>query len=314
MLIKKTEYNQLIKYISSQYESARLEMVRSYWNIGKRIVEIEQKGDQRADYGSSLIARLSADLTDKYGKGFSKRNLENMRRFFLAYPKTQTSAFLSWSKYSELSQIQDNTKRESITQKAEIERLSVREIKELVKRENKTENPVAGEQKRPAKLRVIKRSIRVFRQRDDAATPTGCIRIDCGFHVYRIIPEDSTGKIRIGSISYTYPARINSIVDGDTIRADIELGFETEVMQILRLRHINSPELKTPAGKRSRKFLQSTLKDVKKIVVRTYSRDLYGRYLADVFFLPGSDDPEEILAKGKYLSQVMLDAGHAEKY
>jgi len=61
-------------------------MTASYWEIGRRIVEAEQKGKRRAGYGEQLIERLSADLTTRFGRGFSMRNLDSMRRFFLTHP------------------------------------------------------------------------------------------------------------------------------------------------------------------------------------------------------------------------------------
>jgi len=64
-------------------------MTASYWEIGRRIVEAEQQGKRRAGYGEQLIERLSADLTAQFGRGFSMRNLEGMRGFFLAYPRPQ---------------------------------------------------------------------------------------------------------------------------------------------------------------------------------------------------------------------------------
>ncbi|AZG07132.1 DUF1016 domain-containing protein [Pigmentiphaga sp. H8] len=70
-------------------------MTASYWEIGRRIVEAEQKGRRRAGYGEQLIARLSHDLTARFGRGFSVDNLENMRRFFLAYPPSCISETLS---------------------------------------------------------------------------------------------------------------------------------------------------------------------------------------------------------------------------
>lgn len=70
-------------------------MTASYWEIGRRIVEAEQKGERRAGYGEQLIARLSGDLTAQFGRGFSVDNLENMRRFFLAYPWAVISEALS---------------------------------------------------------------------------------------------------------------------------------------------------------------------------------------------------------------------------
>lgn len=70
-------------------------MTASYWEIGRRIVEAEQKGRRRAGYGEQLMERLSADLTERFGRGFSPDNLENMRRFFVAYPLVAISETLS---------------------------------------------------------------------------------------------------------------------------------------------------------------------------------------------------------------------------
>ena len=61
-------------------------MTASYWEIGRRIVEFEQDGKGRADYGESLLLRLSNDLTPRFGRGFGRRNLQDMRLFYLAWP------------------------------------------------------------------------------------------------------------------------------------------------------------------------------------------------------------------------------------
>jgi predicted nuclease of restriction endonuclease-like (RecB) superfamily len=65
-------------------------MTATYWEIGRRIVEAEQQGRRRAGYGEQLIVRLSGDLTRELGRGFSARNLEQMRQFYLAWPIPQT--------------------------------------------------------------------------------------------------------------------------------------------------------------------------------------------------------------------------------
>ncbi|MEI8264269.1 MAG: PDDEXK nuclease domain-containing protein [Betaproteobacteria bacterium] len=66
-------------------------MTASYWEIGRRIVEFEQGGQERAAYGQALLKRLSADLSNRFGRGFSERNLEQMRLFYLAWPPGQIS-------------------------------------------------------------------------------------------------------------------------------------------------------------------------------------------------------------------------------
>ena len=65
-------------------------MTATYWEIGRRIVEHEQAGERRATYGSEMLKRLSADLSERFGRGFSRANLEYMRRFYLTWPISQT--------------------------------------------------------------------------------------------------------------------------------------------------------------------------------------------------------------------------------
>jgi predicted nuclease of restriction endonuclease-like (RecB) superfamily len=66
-------------------------MTASYWEIGRRIVEAEQGGQERAEYGKALLKRLSTDLTTRFGRGFSERNLEQMRGFYLCWPPERIS-------------------------------------------------------------------------------------------------------------------------------------------------------------------------------------------------------------------------------
>ena len=68
------------------YRAVNSVMVETYWHIGRRIVEQEQKGKNRADYGDKLIVNLSKYLTDTFGKGFSEGNLWNFKRFYLVCP------------------------------------------------------------------------------------------------------------------------------------------------------------------------------------------------------------------------------------
>lgn len=89
-------------------------MVYTYFEIGKIIIEEEQKGQKRAEYGKQLIKKLSQKLIKEFGKGFSQRNLEQMRQFYLTYSKTQTLSAefrLSWSHYLFLTRIDNENER-----------------------------------------------------------------------------------------------------------------------------------------------------------------------------------------------------------
>ena len=77
------------------------ELLSTYWNVGKIIVEHEQANNERADYGKQTLKQLSKEFTKEFGKGFSISNLYNMRLFYMNYKKFQTvSGKLSWSHYS----------------------------------------------------------------------------------------------------------------------------------------------------------------------------------------------------------------------
>lgn len=93
------------------YQTVNTEMLSLYWNIGKAIMEIQQ-GDERASYGETVLEKLSQKLTDEFGKGFSKRNLERMRKFYIYFPiATTVSSQLSWSHYLELLKVDEEEKR-----------------------------------------------------------------------------------------------------------------------------------------------------------------------------------------------------------
>ena len=110
--------------------SVNTEMLSAYWNIGKLIVEDEQKNQERAQYGDETLKHISKRLKAELGSGFSLTNLKTMRRFFLVYRKSQTlSDQLSWSHYCELLTISDDSKRSFYEKECIASKWSVRELK-----------------------------------------------------------------------------------------------------------------------------------------------------------------------------------------
>lgn len=112
---------ELVKEIRSIIENARANAVRSvdfcrvqmYWNIGRRIVEEEQGGNVRAEYGKYIIRNLSKALIPDYGSGFGVRQLEQARQFFVEYPIANAlRSQFNWTQYRALIQIADKDKRE----------------------------------------------------------------------------------------------------------------------------------------------------------------------------------------------------------
>ena len=87
-------------------------MVQTYWHIGRLIVEDEQQGESRAEYGKQILKSLSVSLTEEFGKGFDARNLRHMRQFYLVFPIwNAVRTELSWTHYRTLTRIENESAR-----------------------------------------------------------------------------------------------------------------------------------------------------------------------------------------------------------
>ena len=131
-------YQELLEQISNRYVQGQGQAIRSVnqvlietnWNIGRYVVEYEQKGSPKAKYGSRLLENLSRDLTLLHGKGFSRSNLNYMRLLYLRYPICETlSHKLSWSHYCELVKIDEELERSFYYQQNLLENWSISELK-----------------------------------------------------------------------------------------------------------------------------------------------------------------------------------------
>ncbi|MEQ1555114.1 MAG: PDDEXK nuclease domain-containing protein [Ferruginibacter sp.] len=142
MELEKVKYNKLINEIGDLLQKGREQvsqsvntiLVQTYWFIGRHIVEFEQGGKQKAEYGTFLFEQLSKDLSNLYGKGFSRANLLYMRKLYLAFPKSETlSNVLSWSHYFEILRSENDLEINFYTKQTEKEKWSVRELKRQMK-------------------------------------------------------------------------------------------------------------------------------------------------------------------------------------
>ena len=116
----------------SAYSATNKAMILTYWNIGKRIVEEEQHGEHRAEYGKKLLLYLSDRLTEEFGNGFSERNLRNFRKFYLLFPDIQIwnacVPNLNWTHFRSLLRIEDDNARIWYMQEAANEGWSTRTL------------------------------------------------------------------------------------------------------------------------------------------------------------------------------------------
>lgn len=113
-------YIQEIKQILSQarqktYQAINTAMIEAYWNIGRKIVEEEQNGNQRAEYGKEIVKTISIELSKEFGKGFSTRTIWEMRQFYIVFPEIKKMrtlfAQLNWSHFQRVLKVSDEKAR-----------------------------------------------------------------------------------------------------------------------------------------------------------------------------------------------------------
>jgi endonuclease YncB( thermonuclease family) len=320
--IASLKYRKLIVDILSLYENIKKSLALFYWKIGQRIVEGEQNGEVKAAYGSGLLEKISDDLIRACGpnSGFSIENLRRMRRFYLTHPNQSISTDLNWSQYVALLPVKDERLRARLEQRAAREGLIASDIRKLVQKTKtggktitatvsaKTFPPL----KPPTDLKlqtyqkVLGNSIPTFKVPDDV------VILDCGFFVCHAVTKEEAALITLtDKPSYTYAATVGRVVDGDTLLVVIELGFNVVVREKLRLRGIDTPELGTPEGEKAKKFVAKLLPAGSRIILKSHQTDIYGRFVADVFYMKSIDDPQKIINEGVYLNQQLLDEGYA---
>mgnify|MGYP000188654766 FL=1 len=118
--------------------------------------------------------------------------------------------------------------------------------------------------------------------------------------------------------SYLYKAKIIDVVDGDTLILQIDLGFDVLKKQRVRLTQIDAPEIKSAAGRASHRYLRDLCARIEEVAVKTNRVDIYGRFLADVFYLEGAKKrgttQGDIFRDGIYLNQRLVDEGVARVF
>ncbi len=286
--IKKTEEN-LIKSVNRQ------KVVLS-WEIGKEIdkhlLELEESSDGK--YGKNLFEQLSASTQ------IDKRTLYQMHAFYKTYPSLPAEkSNLTWSHYRNLVSVQSDTKRQLLEDLTVKNDLDSRELQRKISKTNSTKK-----KKTAAEKPIFVKRGKLFTY---AKTESG--EVDLGFNIFlKVANSDAT------EAEYTYVAKIEKIVDGDTIHVKIDLGFDVTHQQILRLAKINAAEATTKEGKKATARLKEILKDIPFMVIKTNKTDIYGRYVADVFLPNKNFTPQQTASDGIYLNQLLLDEGLVTRY
>lgn len=330
-------FQKLVANISRLYTSARRAQVQFAWETGRQIVLGEQNGALRAEYGSQLVVALSTVLTKSFGEGFSATNLKRMRSFYLLNQKGPLADQLDWTDYTELLPLKDEALRRKIEQKAVKHGLNAKEIRRLV-RETREE---AGEEIRePAFLPVTeakelltpKRGVpytyRLLTRPQLGAGKDDAILLDLGFGIFKRLSARTQSRFapnqiieslwddaqktytfkasdRTAKDLFTYQAVVERVIDGDTLKVRVDLGFDLEHRETLRLRGVDAPEMTNKAGEAAKSFVSLYLKEADTIFIYTSRSDKYDRYLADVFV---TGDSGEV-----FVNNLLLERGHVRR-
>ena len=327
--LAKDSYSSLLKQIRQEIaqgleraqQAYNREKVGTYWKIGQAIAQHLLAKKSRADYGKQLYSRLSRDL------GVSERLLYQISQFYNTYPDLKPSQNLNWSHYRLLTSIKDKNQRNIIEARALDDNWSKRDLENFLKEEReKNVGLLESKAKRSRKLSSLKGKLYIYGVfKDDYADN---LLIDCGFNIYhesdiksfqgkfaktvktengyKLIETKATHKQL-----YTYKAYVKKIIDGDTLWVIVDCGFRIWSSQKIRLRGIDTAGITTPKGLEAYKFVCRKLKGLPFIIIKSYGRDKYDRYLADIFYLRKEDDPQVVLERGEFLNQRLLDKGLA---
>ncbi len=295
----------------------------TYWNVGKQIKEHLLQNADRADYGDNLIGQLSKELDLAFNL------LYDSVRFYEQYPEIlHAHAKLTWTHIRMLVHVPEKQSRQAFERKIIQENLSSRELQKLLKstknKSKKDEIPTLKVERGQPHIYCLKKL-------------QGQTMVDLGFRTYMKSPftefeSTSSTKQIIGKTEkldqsyrfipagpekvphYTYKAYVIEVIDGDTLWVNIDLGFDMWSNQKLRLKGINTRELQSPQGQNAKEYMEAKLKGCEFIAIKTYWRDKFTRYLADIFYNKSENDFLSLVNNGKHLNQELLDRGLAVRY
>ncbi len=325
-------------------ESVTRHKVVMAWRVGKLIDEHLAKNN-KSGYGSELFKKLERDV------GITETVLYKMRSFYRSYSKLpKDDPKLNWSHYRVLAGIKKTDERKTLEDLTRQNNWDAAELQREAVRSKDGSSKIAQIRARKALRPVVQNVKKLYPVRGKLFSyplvQLGIdkkIYIDCGFKIFRELEEslpaqvreqlrsgskivDVTKKDKKYSVKKSqlnsrklnvYKAYLSRVVDGDTIHVILDLGFKIMHEEILRLKGIDAPELSTEEGKNSSRRLSKILKNAPFLIVKSFSTDVYGRYVADIFLAGKSgvnSDPQKVADEGVYLNQLLIDLGAAARF
>lgn len=349
-LAKTAGYKTLVKKIQAELSELdffiRRRTAEGYWRIGKFIHEhlLEQK--EKADYGHFLIDRLAEDV-DRDASAL-RRSLkfyrtypiqadqpelswDHYKRLITVEDKTKRESFeeLAVKKEWTAAELEEAIRLDRVAVEEPAQKPGARATKLTVTRARiYTYQVLAPGYIHPIEercaidlgfsvlinaeigLRVkegdLIESVKIEEKEFVNANPRESNANSREVSRYKFKRSDAKPKEL-----YAYKALVERVVDGDTIWLNIDLGFDCWIRQKVRLRDIDAPEVSTKQGLAAKIYVESKLKKVPLVVVKTYKSDKYDRYLTDVFYLSDESNAQTVLEEGTFLNQELLDLGLA---
>lgn len=331
-------YENLLTEIQKQIGQAQQNVVQNIarqkvvmaWNVGK-IIDEHLSRNNKTGYGEKLMEKLVQDTA------ISDNSLYRMRSFYQSYPKLpKDEKQLNWTHYQTLSGVKKDEERKRLENLVRDNSLTTDELQIEVAKSNSLANSptnsLAKTKKPLRKKKLLKTKLypergQLFSYPLIKLENADVTCIDCGFNFFREVENQSKNLQNVDVIKKdetyllkksdshprkfnTYKAYLDRVVDGDTIRVTIDLGFKTFHNEIIRLKGIDSAEIDTEEGKESALALMQILDKIPFLVVKTIKVDIYGRYVADVFFSDKNEiDAQKVADEGIYLNQLLLDRG-----
>jgi len=337
------DYSKLLAAAQNHIEKTQSNIVKNVtrqkvvlgWELGKLVDEHLAKNNQ-SGYGESLLQRLAADIS------ISKSSLYQMRNFYKTYPQLpKDDDRLNWTHYQTLSGVKKEDERKRLEEIVRENGWSTNELEQEIKKlktpngkgKFAKKNSEANSSKKPqAKLKPVRGQL--FSYQLIKISDTKKTYFDLGFGIFREAEEVDSTLQKISAVEVqkkntkylptksdlpprkfnTYKAYLERVVDGDTIHVTFDLGFKILHKEIIRLKGIDAPEIGTEAGKKSAKILTKILENTNFLILKTIKSDIYGRFVADVFFDEKNqeNDPQKVADEGVYLNQLLLDKGSVQ--
>lgn len=324
------EINKAFKGILKIYEEIRsqsslnknIATLEANREIGKILNSAEKNATTEERTSGSWMKAISLQLQKHLKKGFSERNLFYAQKFYEVYGKSELDTRLSWSHYRKLASISDEKLREKLTKAAIREGWSEGTLSFKIKE--------AGQQRRSPTLKWKRpEGLLLHCKIKETLKGNESYLLDLGFYCYYEIPEaKADSKYKAGDVLkiqkqgkswsfektklpkssdlYFYFGEIERVIDGDTILVKLELGFNLITRQRIRLHNVWAAELDTDEGEDSFELLKKKLQVKTKIIVRSRSKDIYGRYVGEVLYSNKKVIiPEEIFTDGIYLNEEL---------